>query len=315
MINRARYLVGLAALLGLLIPAHAADVTYPKGLRVGLVLPEGLVPARGFAGFEDPDNGLKVAIAELPVAAFTSIDSAAKDGKQPPNAAIPESFDTAAGKSYLNHQAASADAAKVERFALLVGGGASAGYIVVEIPQKAAAAYPETAIRKMLASTTMRTDVPVDEQLAILPFKVANLADFKTVRIIPPGAAVTLSDAEGDGDLDLAGPPYVVVSVAPSAPGQRDDRDRIARDLAEALPGLKNMRITSAEPMRIVGSPGYEIRINATTAKGDKDISIVQWLRFGTSATLRIVGGATREDWAKAFPRFRAVRDGIDPQN
>jgi hypothetical protein len=66
--------------------------------------------------------------------------------------------------------------------------------------------------------------------------------------------------------------------------------------------------------MRISGSPGFEIRLNATTSKDDKDVSMVQWLRFGSNATLRFLGGATRTDWAAAFPRFRAVRDGVDPQ-
>ena len=35
--KRAGYLIGLAAALLLLAPAHAADVIYPKGLHVGLV--------------------------------------------------------------------------------------------------------------------------------------------------------------------------------------------------------------------------------------------------------------------------------------
>jgi hypothetical protein len=41
---------------------------------------------------------------------------------------------------------------------------------------------------------------------------------------------------------------------------------------------------------------------------------VVQWLRFGGGTSLRIIASATREDWPKAFPRFRAVRDGIDPR-
>jgi hypothetical protein len=106
----------------------------------------------------------------------------------------------------------------------------------------------------------------------------------------------------------------MVVSLAPITAATNDDRDRIARDLVNTLPGLKNVRITSAEPMRISGSPGFEIRLDATTAKDDKDVSLVQWLRFGGNATLRFVGGSTRADWATAFPRFRAVRDGVDPQ-
>jgi len=306
-------LATLTAAFGLLTPLHAADVIYPKGSHVGLIPLEKLSLAQNFPGFEDTDAGVKVLVTELPAAAFTSVDNALKTPQQPADGPKPEAFEVAGGKSYLNHETATDADGKVERYALVVAGTAMSGYVVVQVPQKSAATYSEDAIRKMLATTTMRTDVPVAEQLSVLPFKVSNLADFKKVRVIPPGAAVTLSDGEGDV-LDLGGPPYVVISLAPITAQSNDDRDRIARDLVNTLPGLKNVQITSAEPMRISGSPGFEIRVNATTAKDDKDISLVQWLRFGGNATLRIVGGATRTDWAAAFPRFRAVRDGIDPQ-
>lgn len=306
-------LLALTTTLGLLVSAHAADVVYPRGSHVGIVPMEGLKKAQSFPGFEDADAGVKVLVTELPAAAFTQVENQLKRAQQPADAPRPESLDTAAGKSYLNHETATDAGGKVDRFALLVAGTGMSGYVVIQVPEKAAATYSEAAIRKMLATTTMRADVPVDEQLAVLPFKVSNLADFKKVRIIPPGAAVTLSDAGGDV-LDLAGPPYVVISLAPITAATNEDRDRIARDLVNTLPGLKNVRITNAEPMRISGSPGFEIRLDATTAKDDKDVSLVQWLRFGGSATLRIVGGATRADWAAAFPRFRAVRDGVDPQ-
>jgi hypothetical protein len=29
---------------------------------------------------------------------------------------------------------------------------------------------------------------------------------------------------------------------------------------------------------------------------------------------LRMIGSAPREEWTKAFPRFRAVRDGLQPR-
>jgi hypothetical protein len=298
---------------GLIAPARAADVIYPQGSHVGLAPLDGLKKAQNFPGFEDSDAGVKVLVAELPAAAFATVENQLKSAQQSADAPKPESFDTAAGKSYLNHEAATDAGGKVDRYALLVAGTDLSGYIVVQVPEKAAATYSSDAIRKMLATTTMRPDVPAEEQLAVLPFKITNLADFKKVRLIPPGAAVTLSDAN-DSVLDLGGPPYVVVSLAPITAQTNEDRDRISRDLVNTLPGLKDVRITNAEPMRISGSPGYEIRLDATTAKDDKPVSLVQWLRFGSSATLRIVGGAPRADWATAFPRFRAVRDGIDPQ-
>jgi hypothetical protein len=311
--NRLLCLLALTTTLGLTAPVRAADVVYPKGSHVGLIPLEGLKTARNFPGFEDADAGVKVLVTELPAAAFRQVDNQLKSAQQPADAPKPESFDTAAGKSYLNHETATDAGGKVDRFALVVAGTEMSGYVVIQVPEKAAATYSEAAVRKMLATTTMRADVPVDELLAVLPFKVSNLADFKKVHIIPPGAAVTLSDSNGDV-LDLAGPPYVVISLAPISAATNEDRDRIARDLVNTLPGLKNVRITNAEPMRISGSPGFEIRLEATTAKDDKDVSLVQWLRFGGNATLRIVGGATRSDWATAFPRFRAVRDGVDPQ-
>jgi hypothetical protein len=311
--KRISWLPALATTLGLIASAHAADVTYPKGSHVGLAPLDGLVASKAFPGFEDADAGVKVLVAELPAAAYAAVETQLKSPQQPADAAKPESFDTASGKAYLNHETATDAGTKFERYALLMAGNDLSGYVVIQVPQKAAATYSDETIRKMLATTTMRPEVPVEETLATLPFKVSNLADFKKVRVIPPGAAVTLSDGEGNA-LDLAGPPYVVVSLAPITAATNGDRDRIARDLVNTLPGLKNVRITSAEPMRIAGSPGFEIRLDATTAKDDKDVSLVQWLRFGGNATLRIVGGAPRADWAAAFPRFRAVRDGVDPQ-
>jgi hypothetical protein len=38
----------------------------------------------------------------------------------------------------------------------------------------------------------------------------------------------------------------------------------------------------------------------------------VQWLRFGASCTMRMLGIARRDAWAEAFPRMRALRDGVE---
>ena len=64
--------------------------------------------------------------------------------------------------------------------------------------------------------------------------------------------------------------------------------------------------------MRIGGTAGYETRVEATSVKDNKPVTVVQWLRFGGGATLRIIAASTREEWPEMFTRFRAVRDGID---
>jgi len=69
-----------------------------------------------------------------------------------------------------------------------------------------------------------------------------------------------------------------------------------------------------SEPIRIDGMPGYETRLDATSGKDNTPVTVVQWLRFGGGQnTLRIIGSAPRDQWAKAFPRFRTVRDGVQP--
>ena len=88
----------------------------------------------------------------------------------------------------------------------------------------------------------------------------------------------------------------------------------MAQQLTSSIPGLANLRTTSAEPMRIGGLAGYETRIEATGAGSIGPVNMVQWLRFTGGATLRIVGSSKKDDWSESFTRFRAVRDGIEPR-
>ena len=69
-----------------------------------------------------------------------------------------------------------------------------------------------------------------------------------------------------------------------------------------------------SEPIRIDSMPGFETRLDATTGKDNTPVTVVQWLRFGGPTVMRIIGIAPRDQWEKAFPRFRAVRDGIQPR-
>ena len=153
--------------------------------------------------------------------------------------------------------------------------------------------------------------MPAEEQLALLPFKVSELSGFKNVRTLVPGQAVMLLD--GDEEAALSGAPYVLISVARVSADQPDGRERLARQLASTIPRRSATDASPvSEPMRIGGTAGHEIRVEATSIKDDKPVTVVQWLRFGGGATLRIIAASTREEWPEMFTRFRAVRDGID---
>ena len=60
------------------------------------------------------------------------------------------------------------------------------------------------------------------------------------------------------------------------------------------------------------GQQGHQIIANARDASSGEALTVVQWLRFGGSAFLQLVGSARVEAWKDAYPRFRAVRDGIE---
>jgi hypothetical protein len=296
-------------------PANAADPVYPPGLHVGLVPMAGLAAATQFSGFESMDRKVKIGITEIPEAAFTAVDAAYKSGKPAPKGSLkPEVFNTAAGESYFTSESGKdKDGTDVRNYSLLLKGDKYSGYVIAQVRDGADKSFTDEAIKTMLATTALRTTVPVKEQLDLLVFNVTDLADFKTVRTLAPRTAVMLTD--GDENITLDGAPYMVIGIMSGAPAQSEDRDRFARHSAATIPGLREARITSSEPLRIDGTPGFETRIEAVTGKTDTPVTVVQWLRFGSGPmALRIIASSPRDDWPKAFPRFRQVRDGIQPR-
>jgi hypothetical protein len=195
---------------------------------------------------------------------------------------------------------------------MILPGGTFSGYVAVQVPENAAKIYTDEAVRQMFASAVIRKEVPVEEQLGLMPFKIGELGDFKNIRTLAPGAAVILAD--GDETTGFEAAPFMVIGLVGATPAQPDDRGRFAQQAATTIPGVRDARITMSEPIRIDGMPGYETRIDATSGKDNTSVTVVQWLRFGGSNSLRIIGSAPREQWPKAFPRFRAVRDGIQPR-
>jgi hypothetical protein len=294
-------------------PAWAADPVYPSGARVGLVPAEGLAVAKEFLGFESEDQKIKVGVAEIPPAAFEAVETALKEGKSAGPGSKPEAFETAAGKAYITSDTGKDGPTTIRMYSVIVSGSDKfTGYIIAQVREDAAKPLSDEAMRKMLATTALRKDVPVEEQLSLLPFKIGDLGEFKTVRTLAPRSSILLTD--GNEDTTLDGAPYMVIGLVGAGPEKPEDRGRFAQQAAATIPGLRNARITSNEPMRIEGTPGFETRIDAVAGKNDTPVTVVQWLRFGGGSSLRIIASATREEWPKAFPRFRAVRDGIDPR-
>ena len=306
-----RVLAAVAFLIAATCAAFAADVVFPPGAHVGMKPLVGLVRAKSFIGFETEDQGVKVLIADLPADAYAEVVGAFKANPAVTGNVKPESLETPAGLAYYTVESARDGATNVRRYSMILPGPTFSGYVAMQVPENAGKIYTDEAVRQMFATAAIRTEVPVDEQLGMMPFKVTQLSDFKTVRMLAPGAALLLADGD---EKSLEGKPFMLLGLVGSAPATPDDRGRFAQQIATTIPGVRDGRITMSEPIRIDGLPGYETRIDATSGKDNTPVTIVQWLRFGSQTSMRIIGSSPRDDWSKAFPRFRAVRDGIQPR-
>jgi hypothetical protein len=308
-----RLLTAVALLAAAHSSAFAGDPVFPPGARVGLTPLVGLVPAKQFAGFESEDHGVKVLVTELPGDAYNEVANAFKTSPAGTNGIKPESIESPAGLAYYTVENARDGTTSVRRYSMILPGGFFSGYVAVQVPENASKIYTDDAVRQMFASATIRKEVPVEEQLGLMPFKVTELGNFKTVRTLAPGAAVILADNDEKTGFEPA--PFMVIGMIGTTAAQPDDRGRFAQQAATSIPGVRDARITMSEPIRIDGMPGYETRIDATSGKDNTLVTVVQWLRFGNSNALRVIGSSPRDQWSSAFPRFRAVRDGIQPRS
>ena len=297
--------------LSALSPVAYAEPVFPPGLRIGLEPPGDLKLSTRGASFEDADRKVTITIFDLPAAAYEEIErSVFAENQRGLTGLKRESFPFATGVGFLISGQSQANGVTVDRWFLLATAIGSnvpnlATLINVEVPEVARAIYPDAVIRKALASVTFRA-TPIQEQLGMLPFTLDELAGFRIMQALPTGGVIL---TEGPTD-DLSKQPYMIISVGRGSPEQLNDRGKFARDLLSAAP-LRDLKVESAEAMRVGGAPGYEIRAQGKGPRGDP-VSLVQWVRFGGGGFLHMVGVANKDAWDQLFTRFRAVRDGVN---
>ena len=315
-----RLFLGLCALLLTLAqaPARAAEVVYPPGSRIGLAPPPGLAPSRNFFGYEDPDNNVAIILVALPVEAYAELDKtvgAESFKRQGVTFETREAMPVSTGNAFLAIGHQEVDKTNVRKWFLIASSPGLTAFVTVQVPDAAKARYPDEAIRAALTTLAVRPTVPIEEQLGLVPFKVGDLAGFRIAGVIP-GRAVMLTDAPAamSGPSQAAIEPHMMVAIAPGGPAQSSERDTFARELFATVANLKDVRLESSEPLRIGGQQGHQILANGRDAAGGATLTVAQWLRFGGSAYMQMVGIARSDAWKEAYPRFRAVRDGIEPR-
>lgn len=302
---------GLMLVAGLLGAVSAsAEVVFPPGQRIGLNPPPGLVLNRDTGRFADAETGAALSILELPAYLYGEMERAMFADTGAPGVTVEarQSFPFNDGIGFLVVAHVKTNDAEYKRWNLLATGTSNTGVnfltvVSVEVPVKALDRYPDAAVRAALRSVTFRPP-PIEERLSLLPFKFGDLAGFNVINVAPLGAVLA------DGPPSASGRAEITVSAAQGEVRNAEDRERLARQLFLSA-GLRDIRVVNAEPLRITGAQGYEIRGTARTP-ANIEISVVLWVRFSGNAQLQILAAVPTADWDRLYPRFRALRDGIE---
>jgi len=304
--------IGLAIALGLATPAFAAAPSFLPGSRVGLVPPEGMVPSRSFQGYEDAAQGVILFVTEFGANTFERADKdftpeALAQGGIEVETREDAAFAGMRGYLIVAHQ----DIAGMRwrKWALVQTRGDITATVVLVAPEASRAAYSDAALRASFATLALRESVPDDEKFGLLPYRFGDLAGFRLIQAIPTGAAILTS---GPSDATIASQqPFFMIGIASSAPAPAE-RENFARRRVAAIGGLDQFRVLQVTQIRFGADLGQEIVAEGKDPKNGVELSLVQWMRFRAGGYLEMVGIARRDVWAEAFPRMRALRDGIE---
>lgn len=301
--------VALAALL-CAIPAQAEDATFPPGSRIGLVPPPGMIVSRNFLGFQDAEKDAAILLAVRPAAIFPEIEKSIETDalkKQGITVDSHETIQLGFGPGTLVTGKQVDD--KTYRKWLLVAQTNDVTVLVnAQVPEKETA-YPDAAIRAAITSVAVRATVPDAEKLSSLPFRIDDLAGFH-IQSVLLGHAVSLIDNPNGEPTDKF-EARMVIAAFPGGPNETDDRAQFARVAFDQIVGIKDVKFTMAEPLRLGGQSGFQMMAQARDMHTDADLMVAQWLRFGSGAFMQIIGMSKANEWATALSRMRTVRDSI----
>jgi hypothetical protein len=311
-----RSLFGAFAVIALAItPALAANPIFPVNSRVGLVPPAGFAPSAKFPGFENPELNAAILIVELPAEAFAELEKGftneALKGRGMTVAAR-EAITIADGRGLFVAGPQESGGQKRYEAVMIATASGITTVVSVQMLEAAHATLTDAMLRDSLKTVAVRKEVPDAERLSVLPYKLGNLAGFRIIRSGRDGAAIL---TEGPKDaVEAVTQPFMIIGIAPGQAPKPEERDAFARRIFNTAPGIKDVKIIRAEPLRMGRANGYEIVAEAKDLKSDVDVTTVQWLRFGSSGYMQMLGIARRTAWNDAFTKMRAIRDGVDSQ-
>ncbi len=299
-------------------PARAEEPIFPPGSRVGLVPPPGMVVSKTFDGFADPAKDAAILITVLPPDAFAQIEKVLETDalkKQGVTVDKREPMQFSFGKGILLVGRQAAEKARFKKWLLVAAASDLTAMVTIQVPEPDDL-YSDSTLRTALATLAVRAKVPEEEELSLLPFSVSELAGFHVDDVLR-GRALMLRDTSPAGGAGKETTPHgfdarMLIAAVPASPPEPDQRADFARLMFNEIGGIRQVRITMSEPLRIGGQSGFQTMAEAQDVRTGADVRVIQWLRFGGGGYLQMVGIGGAEGWTSVLSRLRTIRDSVE---
>lgn len=289
-----------------------AQPTYPPGSRIGLTPPRDMTASKRFSGFENPAKAASISVIEMPAEAYAQLAGGlTREALARQGIALTERQElTLGGKpAVLISGEQTAGGTKLRKWVLALSDPGTTVFVVAQCLSEGGYSDPE--MQAALKTVALRAPLPLDEQLAALPFKLGATAGLRPVRSVS-GNAVVLTDGPLDVVKGAEQPVLVVASSFTPSPPPGEARERFARAALASNQNIRNIAVESSGPFRLKGQDWHEILATGTDAASGQPVVLLQTIRFGQSRYLRMVGLTRKDARDRDLPRFRAVIDGIE---
>lgn len=292
--------------------ALAAEPVFPPASRIGLVPPKDMAPSQRFNGFANEERAAAITLFEMPADAYAQVVAGLNREALSQQGLTMTSREevTLGSRTGVLVSGTMAGPVQARKWVLAVKDAELTALIVAQVAGNEGG-YSEAEMRKALTSVSLRGPVPLDTQVAALPFRLGDKAGFRPVRVMA-GNSVVLTDGPQD-TVKAVEQPLAILAISlspPPPPGDR--RGQLAQAALRSNPVLKDVLIERSDSFRIRGQDWHEIVATATEAESGQAVIVTQTIRFENDRFLRMVGMTRTENRARDLPRFRTIIDNAD---
>jgi hypothetical protein len=290
----------------------AAEPVYPPGSRIGLAPPKDMELSKRFTGFEDPAKGAAITLVEMPPEAYQELSaSLTAENLRAQGVILGARQEMKVGErnAVLISGEQSVSGASIRKWLLVVEDPTTTAFLIAQA-FAGADALPDHDMRAALTSVAIRGPIAMDEQLALLPFRLTERAGFRPIRVLT-GNSLLMTDGAKDVMAAVEQPFLIVAQSATPAP-PAPQRDAFARSALASNANFKDVLLERSQSFRQKGADWHEIVARAIDAPSGQPVVVTQVIRFAPGQYTRMLGVVRADARDAMLPRFRAVFDGVE---